>query len=161
MNTMNMPGFTANDSLYRTSGHYRSGRNRTGINLNAQANGPIHSQATDLDTVGEEVIIIEGTAPTPWGLPSGWGPGGWGGPHGGGGPVPTGPGGGGGSGSGSGGTKQPPKTPPPPKGQDKKGQKCERQEKNGSTFGNCESPTICKDKEVTRDALNNRWVCKV
>lgn len=98
MNTMNMPGFTADHSLYGATGHYRTDRNRTGINLTAQANGTIHPEATDLDTVGEEVIIIEGTAPTPWGLPSGWGPGGWGGPHGGGGPVPTGPGGGGGGG---------------------------------------------------------------
>lgn len=44
-------------------------------------------------------------------------------------------------------------------GQDKTGKDCERKETNGgSTFGKCE--TICKDKEVTRDALNNRWVCK-
>ena len=26
MNAMNMPGFTAESSLYKTSGHYRSGR---------------------------------------------------------------------------------------------------------------------------------------
>lgn len=26
MNIMNMPGFTAEDSLYKTSGHYRAGR---------------------------------------------------------------------------------------------------------------------------------------
>lgn len=44
-------------------------------------------------------------------------------------------------------------------GQDKIGKKCERKEMNGtSTFGNCEN--VCDGKDVTRDALNNRWVCK-
>ena len=46
------------------------------------------------------------------------------------------------------------------KGEDKTGKKCERKDTPGSsTFGNCE--TICKGKDVVRDALNNRWVCKV
>ena len=44
-------------------------------------------------------------------------------------------------------------------GQDKTGKNCERVDTPGSsTFGKCEN--VCKDKEVTRDALNNRWVCK-
>jgi len=44
-------------------------------------------------------------------------------------------------------------------GQDKAGKNCERIDSPGSsTFGKCES--VCKDKEVTRDAPNNRWVCK-
>lgn len=44
-------------------------------------------------------------------------------------------------------------------GQDKTGKNCERVDTpESSTFGKCES--VCKDKEVTRDALNNRWVCK-
>jgi hypothetical protein len=44
-------------------------------------------------------------------------------------------------------------------GQDKTGKNCERIETNGtSTFGKCQN--ICKDKDLTRDALNNRWVCK-
>jgi hypothetical protein len=44
-------------------------------------------------------------------------------------------------------------------GQDKTGKNCERIDTPGSsTFGKCES--VCKDKEITRDALNNRWVCK-
>lgn len=44
-------------------------------------------------------------------------------------------------------------------GQDKTGKNCERVDTPGSsTFGKCEN--VCKDKEITRDALNNRWVCK-
>ncbi len=44
-------------------------------------------------------------------------------------------------------------------GQDKTGKNCERQDTAGSsTFGKCES--VCKGKDVVRDALNNRWVCK-
>jgi hypothetical protein len=44
-------------------------------------------------------------------------------------------------------------------GQDKAGKNCERIDTPGSsTFGKCEN--VCKDKEVTRDAPNNRWVCK-
>ncbi|HKQ80517.1 MAG TPA: hypothetical protein VJ810_42880 [Blastocatellia bacterium] len=43
-------------------------------------------------------------------------------------------------------------------GQDVKGKNCERVDtKESSTFGKCEN--VCKDKEVTRDAANNRWVC--
>jgi hypothetical protein len=45
------------------------------------------------------------------------------------------------------------------KGQDVADKKCERVEANGSsTFGKCGS--VCKDKEVTRDVPNNRYVCK-
>lgn len=44
-------------------------------------------------------------------------------------------------------------------GQDKAGKNCERKDTSGSsTFGRCEN--VCKDKEVTRDAPNNRWVCQ-
>ncbi len=44
-------------------------------------------------------------------------------------------------------------------GQDVKGKECERVDTSeSSTFGKCEN--VCKDKEVTRDAPNNRWVCK-
>lgn len=43
-------------------------------------------------------------------------------------------------------------------GQDKTGKNCERKDTSeSSTFGKCES--VCKDKDVTRDAENNRWVC--
>jgi hypothetical protein len=43
-------------------------------------------------------------------------------------------------------------------GQDVAGKDCERIDTSeSSTFGKCES--VCKDKEVTRDAPNNRWVC--
>jgi hypothetical protein len=44
-------------------------------------------------------------------------------------------------------------------GQDVAGKNCERIDTPvSSTFGKCEN--VCKDKEVTRDAENNRWVCK-
>ena len=44
-------------------------------------------------------------------------------------------------------------------GQDKTGKNCERVDTpESSTFGKCEN--VCKDKEVTRDAENNRWVCQ-
>ena len=44
-------------------------------------------------------------------------------------------------------------------GQDVSGKNCERKDTSeSSTFGKCEN--VCKDKEVTRDAENNRWVCK-
>jgi hypothetical protein len=45
------------------------------------------------------------------------------------------------------------------KGQDKAGKNCERQDsKFSSTFGKCEN--VCKDKEIVRDAPNNKWVCQ-
>ena len=44
-------------------------------------------------------------------------------------------------------------------GQDKTGKNCERVDTpESSTFGKCEN--VCKDKDVTRDAENNRWVCQ-
>lgn len=46
----------------------------------------------------------------------------------------------------------------PVQGQDKTGKNCERKDTpESSTFGKCEN--VCKDKDVTRDAENNRWVC--
>lgn len=110
MDIINMPGFTAEDSLYRTSGHYRSDRNRHAINLPAQTISTIHPTAA---MVGEEVIEVFGEAPqAPWGLPWGWGPGGWSGGSGGGG-TPGGPTDGGGGGGG-GTVPKPPKPPKPP-----------------------------------------------
>ena len=58
MSVMNMPGFTAEDSLYKTSGHYQTVRH--GINLPAQTIGTIHLAATKEEIVGHEVIPIEG-----------------------------------------------------------------------------------------------------
>jgi hypothetical protein len=108
MNIMNMPGFTAEASLYKTNGHYRSDRNTHAINLPAQTMSTIHPTAM---MVEGEVIEVSGEAPqAPWGLPSGWGPWGWGAPHGSGGPIPSGPSEGGGKG---GGEKTPPKKQPP------------------------------------------------
>ncbi len=47
----------------------------------------------------------------------------------------------------------------PVQGQEKTGKNCERKDTStSSTFGKCES--VCKDKDLTRDAPNNRWVCK-
>lgn len=63
---MNMPRFTAEASLYRTNGHYRTGRNRHAVHLPARMNGTIHTAVTIIEW-GEEVIEIEGQAPqAPW-----------------------------------------------------------------------------------------------
>lgn len=102
MNTMNMPGFTAEASLCKTSGHYQT--SRQAINLPTRMNGTIHLAA--IDVPGEVIVIVEDWPPDPWTPPS------WGG-HGGTG-TPSGPsdgGGGGGGGSGSGGTGRPPRPP--------------------------------------------------
>ena len=104
----NMPGFSAEVSLYTSSGHYRSNRNSNGVSfLTAGTISGIHTAAA---MVGEEVIEIVGEAPL--GLPFGWGPGGWVGS--GGGSTPTGPrdGGGRGPGAGGGSGPKPPKSPP-------------------------------------------------
>jgi|RhiMethySRZTD1v2_1073278.scaffolds.fasta_scaffold597095_2 hypothetical protein len=104
----NMPGFSAEVSLYTSGGHYRSNRNSNTVSFAASAIGVIHAAAA---MVGEEVIEIVGEAP--WGLPMGWGPGGWVGS--GGGTTPTGPREGGGGGPGAGGSgPRPPKPPKPP-----------------------------------------------
>ena len=65
MNTMNMPGFSAAASLYRTGAHYRTGDRA--IHLPAHTTGTIH--LSEIDVPGE-VIIIEDDAP--WSPPS-WG----------------------------------------------------------------------------------------
>jgi hypothetical protein len=81
---MNMPGFTAEASLCKTSGRYRSARHMTKLAANA-----IYASAEMM--VGEEVVEVKGEAPSvppPWGAPWGWGPGGWSG--GGGAPSPGG-----------------------------------------------------------------------
>lgn len=100
MNTMNLPGFTADASLYNTSGHYRTGQRA--INLPAQHMGTMRLSAID---VPGEVIIIEDDAP--WSPPS-WG--GHTGPGTGGGSGETGGGGGAAGGGGDGGI--PSKTDP-------------------------------------------------
>lgn len=93
---MNMPAFTAEASLYKTSGHYRAARQVVTLPVRA-------IQATAIMVPGE-VIEIEGEAPwdPQWGLPWGWGPAGWGGSGSGGGTTPVdeprGPGGQGGGG---------------------------------------------------------------
>lgn len=65
-----MPGFSAENSLYRTSRHYKIDRHA--INIITAVMSPLKPAAIDLDNVGEEVIPIEGIAP-PWG----WGSSGW------------------------------------------------------------------------------------
>ncbi len=89
---MNMPSFTAEASLYQTGRYYRTTRNA--IYSSSRMNGTIYAAAIDdgSDTIGSEVIEIEGEAPIEpiW---SWWG--GLGGQPGGI-PMPPGPPGGGG-----------------------------------------------------------------
>lgn len=49
MKTMNMPGFTADDSLYKTSRRYRTGRNM--INLSEHVTGPIYPAMINLGSI--------------------------------------------------------------------------------------------------------------
>ena len=58
MNVMNMPGFTAEDSLYKTSGHYQTDRHA--INSPEQALSAIYLPAMKIDP---EVINIHGCQP--------------------------------------------------------------------------------------------------
>lgn len=96
MSTSTMPGFTADGSLYKTSGRYRTGL----LGPGTQGLGAIRPAAID---EGEVIVIVDNWPPDPWQPPD------WSG-HGGGAPVPQGPSGGGsGSGSGGGGPKPPPK----------------------------------------------------
>jgi len=73
MNTMNLPGFTAEDSLYKTSAHYQTGRH--GINSSTPMIGTIHVAA--INVPGETIVIVEQWPPDPWTPPSweGHGPG--------------------------------------------------------------------------------------
>jgi hypothetical protein len=104
MNTINLPGFTADASLYETDGHYRS--------CAAASNPPADHRRTirlaAIDVPGE-VIEIEDDAP--WSPPS-WG--GHTGPGSSGGPGDTG-GSEGGPGGGDGGIPQETKDPPKPR----------------------------------------------
>jgi hypothetical protein len=97
---MNMPGFTADTSLYQTSRHYRTSSHANNHLLPKHMFGTIHLEATN-EGINEEVInvtshfdpdpdwsqILGGFGPRPGGV--GWGPGespgGGPGPHGGGG----------------------------------------------------------------------------
>lgn len=114
---MNMPRFTAEDSLYKTNGHYTSYSNRHVINLPAQK----------IDSISPaETIEVHGCAPGSylvdngdgtwdcWSNPDPW----WGGGGGSGAPgVPSDSVGGGGGGGGGKPPKRPPNKPPktPPK----------------------------------------------
>jgi hypothetical protein len=100
MNTIDLPGFTADASLYRTSGHYR-----TYVDASSRPAGHAGTILLSAIDVPGEVIEIEDDAP--WSPPS-WG--GHTGPGSSGGSGETGPGGGG-PGGGDGGipeTKGPP-----------------------------------------------------
>ena len=109
MITRTLPGFTANASLYRTSGHYRT--DKRAINLRVQQMGTMRLSAID---VPGEVIEIEDDAP--------WSPPSWGGHTGPGssGP-PSEPGGGGGDAGGESSSGEPPEKPPV---RDKHGRGC-------------------------------------
>jgi hypothetical protein len=99
MNTMNMPGFTAEDSLYKTGGHYQTSRHA--IDSSTQIISRIYPAAAKME---EEVIVITEQWPpdpwTPWPPPSGGGQGGT--------PIPPFEGGDGGGGGGATGGGQPP-----------------------------------------------------
>jgi hypothetical protein len=104
---MTMPRFTAEASLYQTSGHYQS--RRQAIHVPTPMLGTLHLTAIDDGWVIADVF--EEVEEFPWG----WGPGGWvggggtsPGPSAGGG-VPWDGGGGSSGSSGSGGTKPPPR----------------------------------------------------
>src|SRR5438128_2215031 len=57
---MNMPRFTGEASLYKTSGHYRTGRNRGAIHLAARMISPIYPAEIN---VGHETIPVHSCAP--------------------------------------------------------------------------------------------------
>jgi hypothetical protein len=99
MNTMNMPGFTAEDSLHKASGHYQTSRHA--VNSSPQMISAIYPAAARME---EEVIVITEHWPpdpwTPWPPPSGGGQGGT--------PIPPFEGGDGGGGGGATGGGRPP-----------------------------------------------------
>jgi hypothetical protein len=99
MDAMKLPGFTAEASLAKTGGHYRTGDGA--IPLRAHERGALHLSATD---VPGEVIEIEDDAP--------WTPPSWGGHAGPGTSGPPSEGVGGGGGGGSGETAEPSDKPP-------------------------------------------------
>ena len=113
---MNIPGFTADASLHRTNGHYRTGRNRHAIHLPGRMISPIYPAEIN---VGHETIPVHSCAPgwtdmggTCWPNPlsePSWGGEGTGTPG-----VP-GEGDGGPGGGVGGGPMQTPKDKPPPK----------------------------------------------
>ena len=144
MNTMNLPGFAADASLYKTSGHYRTGQRP--INLPAQHMGTLRLSAID---VPGEVIIIEDDAP--------WSPPSWGG-H-------TGPGTSGGAGDTGGGepgaggdggipSKTPHKPPIVKRYSPKKGQPCwvEQTDTSGHIT------VLMNGKYSVND--EDRWICE-
>jgi hypothetical protein len=55
---MNIPAFTAEASLYKTSGHYRTGRHR--INSSAQTGSPVRPAAREQEG---EIINVHGCPP--------------------------------------------------------------------------------------------------
>jgi hypothetical protein len=152
MSLMSAPRFTAEASIYKTSGHYRAGRYID--NPFSQTVRPVWPSAIREDDGEGEVIDVCKDDPFRCLPPPLTEPpvGGGGGPPSGGGPFDNPPGGGGGSGSGNGGK--------PPKGQDKDiaNKNCELvQSGESSKFGKCNS--VCNDKLVTKDSVNKRWVC--
>jgi hypothetical protein len=61
---MNMPRFGAEASLYKTSGHYRTGRQA--INSRTKMIGPIHLAVINDPGPGETVVIVEKWPPDAW-----------------------------------------------------------------------------------------------
>jgi hypothetical protein len=103
MKSMNIPGFTAEDALSRTSGHYRTGRHA--INSLPQSFRAIYPAAEMLEEV---IVIVEKWPPDPWTPPFSGGHDGGGVPG-----VPSDPWDGGGRGGG-GGTRPRPRPRPRP-----------------------------------------------
>lgn len=150
---MNMPGFSAENSLYRTSGHYQIDRHA--IHSMTAVMSPFKPAAIDLDNVGEEVIPIEGTPP-PWG----WGPGGWSGHD-----HTTGPGVGSGSdpgaggGIGSGGVGKPNEQPTPKQKRARAKQKCQSNCLNDLITNTRDCVDGKKDKRCTQAAIQRYDRC--
>lgn len=154
---MNLPRFTGEASLYKAKGHYQTGGQA--VNLPMQINSAVSPAMIREETIdcrncvgGECARLhcfdnwVRGETSGPYvGGSDRW--------------IGGGKGSSGGIG-GSTGTTGPglPIPPRPPTGLDKAGKNCDRIEADGSsTYGKCE--TVCPYKPVTRDTVNNRWVC--
>ena len=157
---MNMPGFTAEASLYKTSGHYRT--SRQAINSPTQMIGPIHLAVINDPGPGEKVVIVEKWPPDAWDPLEPWTGGQTTGPG------TSGPGGGGtgsetGGGTGSADPMQTPKSGQPPKpptnyNPKKTGTKCRG--RNITDYG---KGVIVTDEiwngEYTKAPLSGAWMC--
>ena len=155
MSRRNLPGFTAEISLYRASGHYRTGKST--IIPSTRMTGSIHQAATATEENGVIIIVDDAPFEMPWG----WGPWGWTGSGGGGGPV-GGLSDGGGGGGGSGGTGPRPRpTPEEKRAEEKRAKekrcKVECEDRRKADRIDCdEKYTDRDDVTICNDAADNR-----